>query len=169
MRCNLGCILVLLLLGIPHLANASDACALESAYREQLATLQMERKEKESLIGIINSRIQGIRSQLPFHPSETEGRRLLEEKVAGYVNERRSIFTDLRLIRDTVKQTSEQVGEAHRACIRSKGRSRSPGEGGRGSVSAAGSCSVERRINQLAAVYDKRLPGCVGAGGTREI
>jgi hypothetical protein len=57
---------------------------------------------------------------------EPERRTEWREQIDSYLNERRAIYTDLRLMRDTLKQTSKKVGEAHRACIRSKGRSKSP-------------------------------------------
>jgi chromosome segregation ATPase len=126
MRRNLGRFLVLLILGIAHLVHADDACELESTYREQLATLQLEHKQKASRIEGLNSRIQELRSQFPLTRDQPEQRRELQEKVDGYLTERRAIYTDLRLIRDTLKQTNKQVGEAHRACIRSKRTSKSP-------------------------------------------
>ena len=123
---NLGRFLVLLILGISHVIHADDACELESSYRERLATLQLELEQKASRIEGLNSRIQDLRSQFPLTRDQPERRRALRDEIAGCLNERRAIYTDLRLIRDTLKQTSKQVGEAHRECIRSKRRSKSP-------------------------------------------
>jgi septal ring factor EnvC (AmiA/AmiB activator) len=123
---NLGRVLVLLILGIAYVVHADDACELESTYREKLATLRLDHKQKASRIEGVNSRIQELRSQLPLTRDDWEARRQLEEEIDGYLNERRAIYTDLREIRYTLEQTSKQLGEAHRACISSKRRSESP-------------------------------------------
>lgn len=123
---NLSRFLVLLILGIAYLVHADDACKLETAYRQQLATLRIEREQKASLIEGLNSRIQELRSQRQLLWGYDTGRRLLEQEIAGYLRERRGIYTDLREIRYTLEQTSKQLRQAHRACISSKRRSESP-------------------------------------------
>jgi len=124
---DLSRFLVLLILGIAYVVHADDACKLESAYRQQLATLRIEREQKASLIEGLNSRIQELRSRLPsLYGWATEDRTELKREIAGYLNERRAIDTDLREIRYTLEQASKQVEQAHRACISSKRGSESP-------------------------------------------
>jgi hypothetical protein len=71
---NIGRFLVLLILGIAYAVHADDACELETTYREQLATLQIEREQRASRIEGLNSRIQELRSQLPLYGYETQSR-----------------------------------------------------------------------------------------------
>jgi predicted nucleic acid-binding Zn-ribbon protein len=132
MRWKLGPLLVLLMLASPHVVKAGDACEREKAYLEQVAALRRQRQEKASLIPGVNSRIQEIRtrirdfrSQSAWASSQEECRRMRQE-LAGYLEERRAIYTDLRLMRDTLQQISRERTEAHRACMRSKRSSKSP-------------------------------------------
>ncbi|MFI5395412.1 MAG: hypothetical protein ACHQ9S_07755 [Candidatus Binatia bacterium] len=120
---NLNCFLVLLILGIPHSVHADDACELERTYRDQLAAMQSERVQKASRIEGVNSTIAQLRSQFPVPRHELAG---LREQIDNYLNQRRAIYADLRLMRDTLKQTSKKVAKAHRKCIRSKGGNGSP-------------------------------------------
>ena len=120
---NLNCFLVLLILGIPYSVHADDACELERTYRDQLAAMQSEYHRNESRIEGLNLTIAQLRSQFPHEP---ERRTDLRGEIDSYLNERRVIYTDLRRLRYTVKQTSKKVEEAHRKCIRSKGGNRSP-------------------------------------------
>ena len=122
----MNCVLVLLILGIPYSVHADNACELERTYRDQLAAMQRAYDQKASRIEGLNSTIAQLRSQFPVTRNEPEQRTELRERIDSYVNERRAIYTDLRLMRDTLKQTSKKIGDAHRKCIRSKGRKRSP-------------------------------------------
>jgi hypothetical protein len=131
MRWKLGPFLVFLILASPHMVRAEDACERERAYLEQVATLQRQRQEKASLIPGVNSRIWDIRSRIRdlrsrnARPYWQEEYGTMRQELARYLEERRAIYADLRLMRSTVQQISQERAVAHRACLRSKRSSKS--------------------------------------------
>ncbi len=117
------CLLGLLLLGIPSATHADDACNLERAYRDQLEAMHSEYAQEASRVEALDATIAQLRAQFPETREAPEQRADLRERINGYLTERRVTFTNLRLGKDAMQQTSEKVAEAQRACIRSKGRS----------------------------------------------
>ncbi len=119
------CLLGLLLLGIPSATHADDACNLERAYRDQLEAMHSEYAQEASRVETLDATIAQLRAQFPDTREASDRRADLRERINGYLTERRATFTNLRLRRDAMQQTSEKIAEAQRACIRSKGGSES--------------------------------------------
>ncbi len=113
-------LLLLLIVGVPATMSAEDACTAKQAFQEHLASLQSEYAEEASRIEVLDATIAQIRAQFPDTREEPAQRAALREELQAYVSERREIYTDLRLRRDVLKETSDEVAKAQRECERSK-------------------------------------------------
>lgn len=117
---------MLLVLVVPSSVCADDPCQLERTYRNQWESMRREYDQRAGRIEGLNATIDQLRSQEPLAEENLPLQTQLREQLRSCLDERRVIYTDLRLMKDRLKRTSRRVAQAHKQCLRSKRRGESP-------------------------------------------
>ncbi len=89
--------------------------------------MRSEYDQQATRIEVLNASIDQLRSEQPEAKENLPLQSELREQLRNDLKERQAIYTDLRLMKDRLEETSKAVAQAHTRCLRSKGLAPSRG------------------------------------------